>query len=91
MNFLGLFLCNCRSCNCNREGLVFIILILHTAVQIYEMHIQKYYSLLSRFAPGNFAKKCMLKLVKPFSVGFLAKNFVAFGGLLILQMQNISF
>ena len=37
--------------------------------------MQLYYSLLNPFAPGKFAKKCMLKLVKPFSVGFLAKNF----------------
>ena len=76
--FFGLSLCNCRCCNCNHEGLSFHYLNSSYCGSNNEIHIQFYYSLLKSFAPGNFAKKCVLKLVKPFSVGFLAKNCVAF-------------
>ena len=78
MNFLGFLYVTADVATLTMRGLVFIILILHTVVQIYEIHIQLYYLLLKSFAPGNFAKKCVLNLVKPFSVGFLAKTFVAF-------------
>ena len=78
MNFLGFLYVTADVATLTMRVLVFIILILHTVVQIYEIHIQLYYLLLKSFAPGNFAKKCVLNLVKPFSVGFLAKTFVAF-------------
>ena len=78
MNFLGFLYVTADVATVTMRVPVFIILILHTVVQIYEIHIQLYYLLLKSFAPGNFAQKCMLKLVKPFSVGFLAKTFVAF-------------
>ena len=79
MNFLGFLYVTADVATVTMRVLVFIILILHTAVQIMKFtYTEFYYSLLKSFAPGNFAKKCVLKLVKPFSVGFLAKNCVAF-------------